>query len=187
MKSTDKFLIGIVIGIVLLVVAAFVVTLTRPAPTYQAEDTPEGVTHNYLLALQKENYQRAYGYLSPTLKGYPVSAERFAEDVEGFSWVFRLDTDTTLAVESATVTANRAVVKVRESRFNGRRLFDSSQSITIFEIKLQLEDGEWKIVDADYYFAWCWKQSEGCKQPPQPPSDLPRPVGAWQIKGGRPS
>jgi hypothetical protein len=127
------------------------------------EDSPEGVAHNYLLALQKEDYQRAYGYLSPTLKGYPVSAERFAEDVEDSSWLFRLDTDTTLAVESAKVTANRAVVKVRESRFHGSRLFDSSQSTTIFEMKLQLEDGEWKIVDADYYFAWCWKHSEGCK------------------------
>jgi hypothetical protein len=154
-KSTDKFLIGIVVGIVLLVVAAFVVTLTRPEPTYQAKDTPEGVAHNY--------HQRAYGYLSPTLKGYPVSAERFAEDVEDSSWLFRLDTDTTLAVESARVTANRAVVKVRESRFYSGDLFDSSQSTTIFEIKLQLEDGGWKIVDADYYFAWCWRHSEGCK------------------------
>ena len=163
MKSTDKFLIGIVVGIVLLVVAAFVVTLTRPEPTYQAEDTPEGVTHNYLLALQKKDYQRAYGYLSPTLKGYPVSAERFAENVEDYSWRFRLDTDTTLAVESAKVTANRAVVKVRESRFHGRGLFDSNQSTTVFEIKLQLENSEGKIVDADYYFTWCWKRSEGRK------------------------
>jgi hypothetical protein len=163
MKSTDKFLIGIVVGIVLLVVAAFVVTLTRPEPTYQAEDTPEGVAHNYLLALQKEDYQRAYGCLSPALKGYPISVEKFAEDVEDRSWLFRLDTDTTLAVESARVTANRTVVKVRESRFSGSGLFDSSQSTTIFKMELQLEDGEWKIVDADYYFAWCWGQSEGCK------------------------
>jgi hypothetical protein len=160
-KSTDKFLIGIVVGIVLLVVAAFVVTLTRPEPTYRAEDTPEGVAHNYLLALQKGDYQRAYGYLSPTLKGYPVSAERFAEDVEDSSWLFRLDTDTTLAVESARVTGNRAVVKVRESRFHGSRLFDSDQSTTIFEIKLQLEEGGWKIGDADYYFAWRWRHNEG--------------------------
>jgi hypothetical protein len=161
MKSTDKFLIGIVVGIVLLVVAAFVITLTRPEPTYQVEDTPEGVAHNYLLALQKEDHQRAYSYLSPTLKGYPVSAERFTEDVEDSSWLFRLGEDTTLAVESARVTAHRAVVKVRESRFHGSRLFDSGQSTTMFEIKLQLEDGEWKIVDADYYFAWSWRHSEG--------------------------
>lgn len=163
MKSTDKFLIGIVVGIVLLVVAAFVVTLTRPEPTYQAEDTPEGVAHNYLLALQEGNYRRAYGYLSPTIKGYPVSAERFAEDVEDYPWQFRMDTDTALAVESARVTDNQAMVKVRESRFYGRGLFDSGQTTTVFKMELQLEDGEWKIVDADYYFAWCWTYSDGCR------------------------
>jgi len=163
MKSTDKFLIGIVVGIILLVVAAFVVTLTRPEPTQQAEDSPEGVAHNYLLALQEQDYQCAYGYLSPTLKGYPISAEMFAEDVEGSSWHFRLDADTTLAVASARVTGNRAVVDVRESRFHGGDWFDSSQSTTIFEMKLQFEDGEWKIVDSDYYFARCWKDNKGCK------------------------
>lgn len=159
MKSSDKFLVGIVVGIVLLIVAAFVVTLTRPEPTYQAEDSPEGVTHNYLLALQKQDYRRAYGYLSPTLEGYPASAERFAEDVGDSSYRFRLDEDTTLAVESARVTGNRAVAKVRESRFHSGDLFDSSQHTTVFEVKLQIEDGEWKIVDADYYFFRCWKDS----------------------------
>ena len=163
MKSTDRFLIGIVVGIILLVVAAFVVTLTRPEPTYQAEDTPKGVAHNYLLALQEEDHQRAYGYLSPTLEGYPVSVERFAENVEDSRYRFRLDADTTLAVGSVRVTGNRAVVDVRESRFHGGDLFDSSQSTTIFEMKLQFEDGEWKIVDSDYYFARCWKDSTGCK------------------------
>ncbi len=102
MKSTDKVLIAIVAGIVLLIVVALVVTLTRPEPIYQAEDTPEGVAHNYLLALQKEEYERAYGYLSPTLEGYPASADRFVEDVEDNSWSFRLNTDTTLAIKSTT-------------------------------------------------------------------------------------
>lgn len=64
MKNTDKMLIAIVIGIVLLVVIALAITLTRPEPTYQAEDNPEGITHNYLLALQKKDYERAYVLLS---------------------------------------------------------------------------------------------------------------------------
>ena len=163
MKSTDKFLVGIVAGIVLLIIVAFVVTLARPEPTYQAEDTPEGVAHNYLLALQQEDYERAYGYLSPTLEGYPVSAEEFARDVRDHSWSFRLDEDITLAVESSRVIGNRAVVDVRESRFYDGDLFDSSQSTTVFEMELQLEDGEWKIVHSNCYFAWCWMSDEGCR------------------------
>ena len=35
MKSSDKVLIGIVVGIVLIVAAALVITLTRPGPAYQ--------------------------------------------------------------------------------------------------------------------------------------------------------
>jgi hypothetical protein len=163
MKSSDKFLIGIVVGIVALVIAAFVVTLTRPEPTYQPEDTPGGVVHNYLLALQKEDHERAHEYLSPTLDGYPASVEEFAEAVADHSWRFRLDADTTLAVESARVTGSRAVVKVRESRFYGGSLIGNSQSVTVFEIKLELEEGTWEITDADYYFAKCWKNSKGCQ------------------------
>jgi len=164
MKSTDKFLTGIVVGIILLVVAAFVITLARPEPAYQEEDTPESVAHNYLLALQKEDFERAYSCLSPTLDGYPDSVEAFIEQIKDSSWRFRVDADTTLAVESARITRNRATVDVREARFYESDLFDSSQRTTIFEIELQLEDGEWKIVDADYYFSPCWVDSEdwGC-------------------------
>ncbi len=163
MKSTDKVLIAIVAGIVLLIVVALVVTLTRPEPIYQAEDTPEGVAHNYLLALQKEEYGRAYGYLASTLKGYPVSTEEFTEHVQDNSWRFRLNTDTTLSVESTKITGSRATVKVRESRFRGGDLFDSGQSTYVFEMELKLEDDAWRIVDSDYYFARCWEREEGCK------------------------
>jgi len=163
MKSTDKFLIGIVAAIVLLIVVALVVTLTLPGLTYQAEDTPEGVAHNYLVALHKEEYERAYSYLSPSLDGYPASAEEFAGHVQDYYWRFRLNTDTTLSVESAKITGSLATVRVRESRFRSGDLFDTGQSTSFFEMELQLEDGEGKIVDADYYFALCWKREEQCK------------------------
>lgn len=163
MKSTDKFLIGIVAAIVLLIIVALAVTLTRPEPTYQAEDTPEGVAHNYLMALNKEEYERAYGYLSPVLAGYPASAGKFVEHVHDYSWSFRLNMDTTLSVESTKVTGSQGIVRVRESSFRGGDLFDSGQSTRVFKVELRLEDDEWKIVDADYYFAWCWRQEAGCK------------------------
>ena len=161
MKTTDKVLIGIVVGIVLLIVVALVVTLTQP--TYQAENTPEGVTHNYLLALQKEEYERAYGYLSPTLEGYPASVEEFAEHIHDDSRRFRLDTDTTLSVGSARITGSNATVTVRESRFRGGDLFDSGQSTEVFNMELDLQDGEWKIVYSSYYFRRCWDQEKGCE------------------------
>jgi len=151
MQRTDKFLIGIVAGIVLLVAAALVITLARPEATYQAQDTPKGVAHNYLLALHKQDYEHAHSYLSPTLPGYPASADRFARDVQNSSWNFRLDVDTTLAIENVVLGQDWASVKVRESRFSGGDLFDSDQSFTFFEMQLQFEGNDWKIVDSRYY------------------------------------
>lgn len=163
MKTTDKMLIGIVVAIVLLIAAALAITLMRPEPTYGAEDTPEGVTHNYLLALQRDEFDRAFGYLSPTLKGYPVTVERFVDDIHDNSWSFRLDTDTTLMVGAASVTGNNATVRVRESRFEGGNLFGSGQSTLDIEMQLHREDGEWKIVNAFDYFAMCWNEANGCE------------------------
>ena len=156
MKSSDKVLIGIVVGIVLLVVVAFAAMLLQPKPEYQSEDTPEGVAHNYLLALDQEDYERAYGYLSPTLRYYPDDVEEFTHDVNDNSWRFRLDYDKTITVESATITGSLALVEVRESRFYGGDLFDSGQSVSTFEMELRLINDDWKIHDSYYYFTSCW-------------------------------
>ena len=163
MKSTDKMLIGIIVAIVLLIAAALTITLMRPEPTYSAEDTPEAVTHNYLLALQREEFDRAYGYLSPTLKGYPATVERFVDNIHSNAWSFRLDTDTTLMLETASITGNNAVVHVRESRFEGGDLFGSGQSSLDIEMQLHRDAGGWKIVYASSYFAMCWNEAEGCQ------------------------
>lgn len=61
----DRFLVGILIGIGLLVVAALAVFFTRnDTQTYVSEDTPEGVTHNYVVAILNKDYEKAYTYLA---------------------------------------------------------------------------------------------------------------------------
>ena len=104
MKKTDKLLIGIVAGILLLVLVAFGVALTRPKPAYQAEDKPEGVAFNYLFALQQGDYERAYGYLSPTLKRYPQTVEKFRDQIHDYSWNFSgLDNSSTCRLKWAKI------------------------------------------------------------------------------------
>ena len=61
----DRFLTGILVGIAILVVVALAVFfIRRDTQTYVAEDTPEGVVHNYVLAVLNGDYQKAYGYLA---------------------------------------------------------------------------------------------------------------------------
>lgn len=165
MKTTDKFLIGIVAGVILLVGAAFAVAFLRPKPTYQPDDTPEGTAHNYLLALKQEDFARAYGYLSPGIRGYPDSAEAFAEDVEDNTWNFGGGEDSvTLEIESVGMVGNdRAVVSVRERRFYQGGLFDSGEYTNTFDMTLRRRDSRWQIAEAGSYWAWCWDDSDGCR------------------------
>ncbi len=61
----DRFLTGILIGIGMLVIAALAVFFTRSdTQTYVADDTPEGVVHNYVVAVLEKDYHKAYGYLA---------------------------------------------------------------------------------------------------------------------------
>jgi hypothetical protein len=165
MKNTDKFLLGIVAGVIVLVGVAFAVAYLRPEPAYQADDTPEGVAHNYLLALQQEDYERAYRYLSPTLKGFPASVDEFAEDIRKDAWRFGLaDGSTTLEVETARVSGDGAQVMVRETRFYQGGLFDSNLSTNRFQMRLQRDatSGAWQILGADSYWLYCWTDPQGC-------------------------
>jgi len=61
----DRFLTGILVGIGLLVVVALAVFFTRKdSQTYVSDTTPEGVVHNYVLAVLNKDYEKAYSYLA---------------------------------------------------------------------------------------------------------------------------
>ncbi len=167
MKGSDKFLIAMVGGIVLLVIAALVITLNRPEPTYMPEDTPQGIAHNYLLALEKEEYERAYGYLSPDLENYPSTMNAFTREITDNPWQFRTNTDATLAVGETIIIGDFATATIYENRFRDGDLFDgvfdSGPNSYAFDMDLEMIAGEWKIVDSHYYFASCWNHEDGCE------------------------
>ncbi|HLO13477.1 MAG TPA: hypothetical protein VK206_01515 [Anaerolineales bacterium] len=61
----DRFLTGILVGIgVLVVVALAVFFIRKDTQSYVSEAAPEGVVHNYVLAVLNDDYQKAYGYLA---------------------------------------------------------------------------------------------------------------------------
>ena len=152
MTGSDKYLIGIVAGIALLVIVALAVVLSRPEP--------DAVVHNYLLALRTDDFQRAYESLSPTLAGYPDNLDTFIEDVEDRGYYFRLDSDVALNVESAKISADTATVEVLETRaFDGGPM-DNGQRYREFDMKLRQHNGSWKLVDGDSYWYSCWDDPE---------------------------
>lgn len=61
----DKFLTGILIGIGALILLALGLFFTRQERReYVADTTPDGVVHNYVLAVLNKDFQKAYGYLA---------------------------------------------------------------------------------------------------------------------------
>ena len=163
MKNSDKFLLAIVIAALLLVAVAFFTALNRPEASYLPDDTPEGVVHNYLLALQKGDYDRAYGYLSPSLPSYPTSVAEFERDLEIYYGRFPLDRSVSFSLgETAATLGARAKVEVRETTYYRGDLFDSGQYTNTFFVSLVKESGQWKITDGGPYFAWCWTSDSGC-------------------------
>ena len=64
----DRGLLIILSVIAILIVVSLVLFFIRQddQQTYQPEHTPEGVVHNYVLALHQGDFQRAYGYLQDT-------------------------------------------------------------------------------------------------------------------------
>jgi hypothetical protein len=161
MNRSDKFLLGIVLGIVALVAVGFAVLLTRPKPGYQSEDTPGGVVNNYLLALQQQNYERAYGYLSPSLAGYPRNASTFAQRV---SLATGYGSSISLEVTRVSQQGDRATVTVVETAFSQGGLFDSNSYESTRTMSLERDQERWWITHSDSYtfWNWCLEQAGGC-------------------------
>lgn len=160
MPRTDRALLAIVAGSLLLIAIAVVVVIARPQPSYRAEAAPADIAYNYLLALQRGDSARAYGYLSPTLRGYPPSAADFFADLS------RAGTDSGGAYEvlDPTTSGGRAVVTVRATSFSQGGLLSSGQSSRTFTMTLAEEAGVWRLVDSDDWSVWreCWDKRGGC-------------------------
>ncbi len=61
----DRFLLALLTGVLALVLVSLgLFAARRSAQAYGPEDEPSGVVRNYLLALQNQDYERAYAYLA---------------------------------------------------------------------------------------------------------------------------
>lgn len=163
MSKTDKMLIGIVAGILLVVLMAALVSLNQPEAEYLDENTPEAVAHDYLLALQKVDYPRAYASLSPDLPGLPKTLEDFLEQIQYRSWMFESLADSSFVVEPRSQSEDRATVEVKIITFYEPGLFSGGSVTNQFAIYLKLHNGMWKVTYSNNFFSSCWLDQEPCK------------------------
>ncbi|MEW5960659.1 MAG: hypothetical protein AB1801_23290 [Chloroflexota bacterium] len=157
--KTDKFLIGIVSGIVVLVIIAVIAVLTRgQAEEYIADDTPAGVVHNYFLALHRQDYNKAYGYLSDELKAKP-DLDQFITTVDNAG----ARSEDALKIGESTITGDRAQVEVSITTYSrGGGPFElGGESYTNRDnAHLRLAAaGRWQLIEFPYpYWGYDWNQ-----------------------------
>jgi len=148
----DRFLIGILIFIVVLVAVALGLFFMRQDTlTYVKDDTPEGVIHNYALAIQNMDFERAYAYLAK---------ENAKPSYETFRMAFlsrQLDVSNAAIQVGSTrsLSAKEAVVDVTIV-FSSGDPFSSPYS-NLQTATLVKENGDWKITNMpNPFWGWDW-------------------------------
>jgi len=144
----DKFLTGILLGIGVLIAAALIIFFSRQdKQIYLAETTPDGVVHNYVLALLNKDYQKAYGYLAdldhkPTFEAFRKS---FATG--------------SLSPSSAGVKIGRVDVTGEDATVEVSMIYSSSDPFStgynnVGSAQLVMQNGMWRISNMPAYTLW---------------------------------
>ena len=151
----DRFLTGILLGIGLLVVIALAVFFTRKdSQTYVPDDTPEGVVHNYVLALLKKDYEKAYGYLADL--DHKPTYDEFRK-----SFLNGIVNPNNGAVDIGTSETTRDEASVEVTMINNASDPFSTGYRDTQRAILVKQNGAWKISSMPTYYFWdySWYQA----------------------------
>ena len=151
----DRFLIGILIGIGVLILLALALFFTRQEKRdYVADTTPDGVVHNYVLAIINKDYQKAYSYLANL--EYKPTYEEFRQSF--FNGNINSE-NVGAEVGAAEITNDVATVEMT-IYYSYRDPFSANTGSTD-HASLVLQDGAWKLSYMPYNFwAYDWYQKK---------------------------
>ena len=144
----DRFLTGILIGIAVLVVIALAVFFLRQgSQSYISEEAPEGVVHNYVLAVLNNEYEKAYGYLAD-LDNKPTY-EQFRDAF--LTGVVNPD-NAAVDIGDAEITDDTASVEVALI-YNPSDPFSTGYR-DVQRAILVRQNGSWKLSSMPGYYFW---------------------------------
>ena len=144
----DRFLVGILIGIGVLIVAALVVFFTRSdTQTYVSDDTPEGVTHNYVVAILNKDYEKAHTYLAE-LDNKPTYEQFRDAFIKGMVNPDNAAVD----IGGSEITGDTASVEVAIV-YNPTDPFSTGYR-DVQRAVLVMQNGAWKLSSMPTYYFW---------------------------------
>lgn len=149
----DRFLIGILAAIGVLVVVSLVLFFVRKDNlAYLPGDSPDTVVHNYALAVHQGDYQKAYGYLAD-MDNKP-SYDQFRQAFLSHQVDIRQNG---LRVGEVDITGDEAIVQATVTYSSGdpfSRGWNSNETAV-----LKKQNGGWKLTQMpSAYWGWDWYQ-----------------------------
>lgn len=152
MPRTDRFVLA-VSGIVLLLIALAVGSVAlaqRREPPRLSDTSPTGVVYNYLAALDREEYETAYSYLSSSTRAW-ISLDEFRRRAPRLS-MSPPGRTTSASLSNERITGDRARVTIAVTTFYPSGPFGGNEYTRTDELDLVREGGAWKIdVPRDAY------------------------------------
>jgi len=145
--KNDRFLWAIVAAIGLLAVAALILFYLRQGTQeYSRENTPQAALRNYVLALEKRDYRRAYDLLQDA-PGKP-DFERFRQD-----FITRMidPSNAALSIRETIINEDQAVVDLVVIFAGGGPFSEAYRSVDS-ALLVRDESGSWKIARLPYPF-----------------------------------
>jgi hypothetical protein len=160
----DRFLVGILVGIAVLVVLALVVFFVRRGSlSYGPDDTPDGVVRNYIVALQKQDYERAYSYMADIVQKPSLAA--FTQPLAGPQ--AQEIASTSLEITSVNVDASGNSATILVSMVRGPTGLFTNNPVDLQTADLVRQNGAWKIRNLPYPF-WSYNWSVPVEAKPVP-------------------
>jgi hypothetical protein len=142
----DRFLMGILIGVLILILVALGLFFSRQGTqTYRTDESPSAVVFNYVLAVTQRDYEKAYGYLADLQ--YKPSYENFRQSF--FSGMVSPN-NVGVDIGQEHVDGDEAVVEV-SMVYPSSDPFSSGYS-NVERALLVRQEGEWKISSMPYNF-----------------------------------
>lgn len=144
----DRFLTGILVGIAVLVVVALVIFFIRKdTQSYIPEDAPEGVVHNYVLAVLNDDYKKAYSYLAD-LNNKPTYEQFRNAFIQGLV----NPNNSSVDIGSSEVDGDIASVEVAMI-YNPSDPFSTGYR-DVQRALLVKQGSAWKLTYMPYYYFW---------------------------------
>lgn len=160
----DRFLVGILIFIGVLIVAALALFFIRQdSQVYGADNTPDNIVRNYAIALQKQDFQRAYTYLADNTAKPTYDAFRRAFLTNQINVSSNaLQVGSVQYISSGEATVNLTIL------YESSGPFAQSSSSTDIATLVQ-QGGVWKISYLPYpYWSYDWQVPQTTLVPVKP-------------------